>query len=283
MKSLTRPALLLLALLLLPASPVQALDWVFRGDAWYAPGDGFTWRAVRTLDGKCGCYRWSYSKQYAAKPSQSSYVSSVGDTITIQNTYHFAQPAAAGGSSIYAYASAGYSDLNLAQLLAQYSRLASQSQEGAAQIAGQLGLLVNGATALESERGRVAQILATGEASARIAAAVQPPPDPDSLIHQEQTIIGGGGDGDGDRPTGGQQGELPALVTTHCAACHSRQGGTPSEAALAVFDLDRPLGPEDRLAAIAAMLTDDPAKRMPRGGEVDSQTLGLLIQAFSGP
>ena len=79
---------------------------------------------------------------------------------------------------------------------------------------------------------------------------------------------------------GGAEGDVEAqavpgsLVATYCAKCHN------AEAAKRV-DLSGAIDAETRLAAIRRVLADDPAKRMPKGRELDAETLGLLIQELS--
>jgi hypothetical protein len=68
----------------------------------------------------------------------------------------------------------------------------------------------------------------------------------------------------------------PAGQFARCTKCHS------GASAKGEFRVDVELSCEDRLRAISAMLSDDPAKRMPRGADLPAQELGELIQAFSG-
>lgn len=70
--------------------------------------------------------------------------------------------------------------------------------------------------------------------------------------------------------------EKPSLVSANCAACHgaTKQAGG--------FRVDLSLSPEAKLKAIGRILADDPAKRMPKGKNLDPQTLGLLLQELAG-
>ncbi len=65
------------------------------------------------------------------------------------------------------------------------------------------------------------------------------------------------------------------MATVHCSKCHS--GGEAKRG----FRVDQPLSDAYRLKAIGRLLADDPAKRMPKGGSLDAQTLGLLIQEMA--
>jgi hypothetical protein len=64
-------------------------------------------------------------------------------------------------------------------------------------------------------------------------------------------------------------------VTRRCAKCHS--GDAPA----AGLDVSRDLSDLERLAAIGRLLADDPAKRMPKGIELDADERGLLIQELA--
>ena len=66
-----------------------------------------------------------------------------------------------------------------------------------------------------------------------------------------------------------------SLIVTHCAKCHS---GAEAKASI---DLSGDIDCETRLHAIWMLMHDDPQKRMPRGKELDAQTLGLIIQEFA--
>lgn len=77
--------------------------------------------------------------------------------------------------------------------------------------------------------------------------------------------------------TASVQGSQPPTIYARCAKCHT------GESAKGEFRVDAlELSCEDRLRAINALLADDPAKRMPKGGTLEAQELGELIQAFSG-
>lgn len=69
--------------------------------------------------------------------------------------------------------------------------------------------------------------------------------------------------------------EPRSLVASSCAKCHS--GPTPK----AKLDLSGELLPAVRLRSIARILSDDPARRMPKGKSLDAQAIGLLIQELS--
>lgn len=69
--------------------------------------------------------------------------------------------------------------------------------------------------------------------------------------------------------------EAPSLVTANCLGCH----GATKQAGGVRFDAG--LTDELRLRAVAAMMHDDAAKRMPKGKSIDAATLGRLIQEFT--
>ena len=257
---------------LLVGSELRA-DWRFDGTYYWQGTQAYL--VTRVRDGNCGCYRWNYQKVYPPQHQQSFVTTNSDNSITVHNTYQISQPAAAGGSSLYAYAGAAYSDLDLGGLLAHYGRIAEQGQSGALQVAQSLGALVNGATALEAEKAKVLQILATGEAASKLAAAVQPPPGPAQQI-QAQIIESNAGT----QPAGGG-GLLGPLATQHCAGCHTAGGGTTDAKAIAKLDLDQPLTDRDAKRAIHSMLLDDEALRMPLNHPLDANTLGLLLQELS--
>ena len=72
-----------------------------------------------------------------------------------------------------------------------------------------------------------------------------------------------------------KQGASPGLVVQTCVKCHS---GAEAKKG---FRVDQELSDADRLKAIRRLLADDPAKRMPKGGSLDAQTLGRLIQELA--
>lgn len=69
--------------------------------------------------------------------------------------------------------------------------------------------------------------------------------------------------------------ETPSLISATCVSCHgpTKQGGG--------IRFDQGLTDELRLQAVAAMMLDDGAKRMPKGKAIDAVTLGKLIQEFT--
>ena len=77
--------------------------------------------------------------------------------------------------------------------------------------------------------------------------------------------------------TGETQAESTSLVHQHCAKCHT------GEQAKAGFRLEAwtTLGAEQRLKMIRRVLSDDESTRMPKGKQLDPQTLGELIQELS--
>ena len=67
-----------------------------------------------------------------------------------------------------------------------------------------------------------------------------------------------------------------SLVQQHCASCHN---ATKQEGKL---DLTAALSSDVRLRSIQRLLTDDPAKSMPRGKTITDQQRGELISEISG-
>lgn len=72
-----------------------------------------------------------------------------------------------------------------------------------------------------------------------------------------------------------QTADTPGLVIQHCAKCHS------GENAKAGLSLTGDLPAEQRLGAIARLLDDDEARRMPKGETLEPETLGRIIQELS--
>lgn len=76
-----------------------------------------------------------------------------------------------------------------------------------------------------------------------------------------------------------EEAPLPmSLVSQHCAKCHKPAGSAWKKTEL---DLTGELSNATRLHMIQRILSDDPAKRMPRGKPLDAQAIGLLIQELS--
>lgn len=69
-----------------------------------------------------------------------------------------------------------------------------------------------------------------------------------------------------------------SLVTQHCAKCHRPSGSAWKTTEL---DLTGELSNETRLHMIQRILSDDPAKRMPRGKQLTAQQTGEIIQELS--
>lgn len=65
--------------------------------------------------------------------------------------------------------------------------------------------------------------------------------------------------------------EKVSLIKTHCASCHN---ATKADGKI---DLTGALSAEVRLRSIQRVLTDDPAKSMPKGKEIDDKTRGEII------
>mgnify|MGYP001619516953 CR=1 FL=1 len=250
-------------------------------DATSPPGLRWGVREINCGGRKCGkCRSWR-QKALAVVPNQSSVVTSTDSSITIQNTYNVSQPATAGGTTLYGYGGAGYSDLDLAGLLAQYSRLAQQGQAGQLAVSSALGQLLGEATTLETARSRVAETLAVGQAASAVIQSIRPPAAEAPQFQVNQTIEGKGGD-----PASTAVGPL---ATQHCAVCHTRGGASANEKAIGHLDMGQALNADQRLAAIASLLLDEKTvvvngverHRMPLGNDLSAEILGQLISELS--
>ena len=69
----------------------------------------------------------------------------------------------------------------------------------------------------------------------------------------------------------------PTLVQQKCGKCH---GGADPKGGLSLLDLSV-LSCEVRLEAVQRIVTDDEAKRMPKGGTLTPEEAGLLLQELS--
>ena len=72
-----------------------------------------------------------------------------------------------------------------------------------------------------------------------------------------------------------QQQAVGSLIVANCAKCHS---GADAKGGI---DLSGELTCEVRLHAIWQVMHNDPARRMPKGKDLDPETLGLLIQELA--
>lgn len=76
-----------------------------------------------------------------------------------------------------------------------------------------------------------------------------------------------------------EEAPLPmSLVTQHCAKCHKPGGSAWKKTEL---NLTGELSNETRLHMIGRILSDSAEKRMPRGKQLDAQTIGLIVQEIS--
>lgn len=69
----------------------------------------------------------------------------------------------------------------------------------------------------------------------------------------------------------------PSIIARACLACH---GDDRPQAGLSLASLSS-LSPEQRLEAIARVVSDDPRQRMPKGAVLSAREIGQLLQELS--
>ncbi len=72
--------------------------------------------------------------------------------------------------------------------------------------------------------------------------------------------------------------EATSIIQQACVRCH---GGEAPQAGLSLESLDG-LSREQRLEAVARLVSDDPDLRMPRGATLAPAEIGRVLQALSG-
>ena len=227
----------------------------------------------------CGpvCYPPKPVVNTVIKPfPQTSTVSTSNNTLSIVNNYTYSQPSAAQGSTLYGSLDDPYT-LDLGALLTLHNRTIAQGIDGMTGLGQQYAQLLSD----EGERrARVAEIRATGEASERVANAVK-----STLQRAATSIVQQGQFNSGSTYTSGNDKLVTyaadSLVATKCSRCHSPEGGTADDKAIAALRTDTGIASIDRLRAISAVLLDDEKHRMPLGERLDADTIGQLIQELS--
>ena len=81
-----------------------------------------------------------------------------------------------------------------------------------------------------------------------------------------------------------QASPLLAILAKNCASCHSDQTASAKGGGFIVLKdgkIDH-LSPADKLNIIGRVITENPAKRMPKGGKLPDQEQVTIVQSFSG-
>lgn len=143
-----------------------------------------------------------------------------------------------------------YGDANLSQLYQQANRLAENAQKLGGQATADFSGLVQ---AEGSNRARVAEILARGEAAQRVLQSLDGPPRTETRTLEFK--IGGAS-----QAASGPKQQFESVFSTRCGACHS--GAKPK----AGFDLTKYYGmtPEQKGQVWELLVTKDRDKMMPR-------------------